>query len=147
MPARTNKAKGSATPRKTSKTATPDNDSRIENGKKRKIDWATIDDTETFQGFKLKPAKAAQVKTPKNASPAHKKSKPGKAASTEREEYRVAPTSADIVTPNPFEAGQLSETHYKVDPAFEWESTQRYRKFTSKSSSLDVVFICILALS
>jgi hypothetical protein len=92
--------------------------------KKRKIDWATIDETQLFEGFELKPIK---IKT------ANKKQKTGQQATPSLESYRDAPLGADIVQKNPFPEGELSETHYIVTPTAEWESTSRYRKFTSKS--------------
>lgn len=96
--------------------------------RKRKVDWATIDERKPFRGFTLKAAKA---KTPKKSARRDKKQK---TASTTNGEtgYRDAPLGADIVQQNPFQGGELSETHYQVKPVAEWESTQRYRKFTSK---------------
>lgn len=133
-------ASKSAPHKEAPRTATPGSDAPTENGKKRKVDWATIDDTDHFKGFELKAVKRAskgtQSQTPKNTSPAHKKQKIGNAASVEREEYRAAPTTAEILQSNPFPDSQLSDTHYKVEPALEWESTQRYRKFTSKCALL-----------
>jgi hypothetical protein len=108
---------------------TPDTDTPGTSTKKRKVDWATIDEPKPFQGFKLKAVKA---KTPKKAIQANKKQKTGKPSDGETERYRDAPLGADIVQKNPFPESELSETRYQVQPTAEWESTLRYRKFTSK---------------
>jgi hypothetical protein len=119
---------------KTPKTAT----------KKRKVDWATIDDKELFQGFTVKPVKSAKSKkTPQ----AKKKLRTGKSQDGEGEGYRDAPLDAQIVQKNPFPESELSETHYLVDPATEWESTSRYRKFTSKWPYLSAFHFCVFILT
>jgi hypothetical protein len=89
--------------------------------KKRKIDWATIDDKEPFQGFGLRHIKAT-------------KSKKKQKASSGTNTYKDAPLDAKILQKNPFVESELSETQYLVEPAAEWESTLRYRKFTSKQN-------------
>ena len=127
------KSRAKATPKwtpgmpDTSNTETPDPEL---NGKKRKIDWATIDDQSHFEGFTLVPTKPN--KAPKKSTPVPKKQKTGRPSSAEVQSYKDAPLDADIAQKNPFPAGKLSDTYYKVEPALEWESTQRYRKFTSK---------------
>jgi hypothetical protein len=97
--------------------------------KKRKVNWATIDKGGPFEGFKLK---AAKMKTPKKSTLAYKKQKTAKSANADTESWRDGPLDADIVQKNPFPESELSETHFSVEPMAEWESTQRYRKFTSK---------------
>jgi len=126
------KAKAKATPKKAPATATPDTETPDPESaaQKRKVDWATIDDETPFEGFTLKAVKAN--KPPKKSSPAHKRQKTSKPSNGEVQSYRDAPLDADIVQRNPFPESELSETHYKVNPSLEWESTQRYRKFTSK---------------
>jgi hypothetical protein len=109
--------------------ATPETEAPDTNAKKRKIDWATIDDPAPFGGFTLT---AVKGKAPKNAAPSVKKQKTTKSGGVESEYYRDAPMDADIVQKNPFLPTELSETHYQVEPPLAWESTQRYRKFTSK---------------
>jgi hypothetical protein len=105
--------------------------------KKRKIDWATIDDENTFPGFTLHPAK---IKTPKTSKKQKsRKSTDGKPpAGDAGEYYKDAPLDADIVQKNPFVDSQLSETHYVVKPTAEWESTLRYRKFTISEAEFEV---------
>jgi hypothetical protein len=39
--------------------------------------------------------------------------------------------SADIFQETPFEGTDLSPTYHQVSPQLPWESTDRYRKFTS----------------
>jgi hypothetical protein len=94
--------------------------------KSQQIDWKTIDHPKQFGGFTLGPAK---VKQSKKSGQAKKKQKTSEG---ETEGYRNAPLDADIVQKNPFSEGDLSQTHYSVKPAAHWESTQRYRKFTSE---------------
>jgi hypothetical protein len=101
------------------------NDTPGTSTKKRKVDWATIDEPKPFQGFKLK---AVTAKIPKKAD---KKQKTGKPSDGERKRYRDA-LGVDIVQKNPFLESDLSETRYQVQPTAEWESTVRYRGFTSK---------------
>lgn len=97
---------------------------------KRKIDWSTIDDEATFEGFTVK---AVSFKTPKKSTkPAHKKQKTGTPASEGSEIYQDAPRDAEIIQTNPFSETELSAVHCKIEPAAEWESMQRYRRFTSK---------------
>jgi hypothetical protein len=99
--------------------------------KKRKIDWSTIDEQKIpFTGFTLQNVK---VKATKGSSQAGKKQKTSKPTEGLSEAYRDAPLDADIVQKNPFVEGDMSQTHYVVKPAAHWESTLRYRKFTSKS--------------
>ncbi|KAH5052278.1 hypothetical protein HBI24_160120 [Parastagonospora nodorum] len=116
----------------TSDIATPDPAS-----KKRKIDWATIDQKKVFPGFKLYPAK---IKTPKaNRKQKMRKSTGGIPTTGDTGGYnKDDPLDADIVQKNPFSESQLSETHYVVRPAAEWESTQRYRKFTISEAEFQV---------
>jgi hypothetical protein len=111
-------SKIATTPSKAIALTTPQTSSPI-SSRKRKIDWATIDDKEPFQGFGLKHIKAA-------------KSKKKQRTSNGTDGYKDAPLDAKILQKNPFAEGELSETHYLVEPTAEWESTQRYRKFTSK---------------
>jgi hypothetical protein len=123
MPARKRKATAErAVEGASSHTPTPTTGS-----KKRQIDWKTIDEPKPFGGFTLQPVK---VKQPKKVGQAKKKQKTSEGAT---EGYRDAPLDADIVQKNPFDEGDLSQTHYSVKPAAVWESTQRYRRFTSKS--------------
>jgi hypothetical protein len=126
MPAR----KARATPKKAPGSATLEASIPNTASKKRKIDWSTIDEQKKpFDGFKL-----TAVKTkPARSNQASKKQKTSKPATGVAEGYRDAPLDADIVQRNPFAESDLSQTHYKVTPAVLWESTLRYRKFTSKS--------------
>ena len=100
-------------------------------GKKRKIDWSTVDD---FDGFTLT---SVSVKTQKKSSkPASKKQRTGAQASGSRNyPGQDAPLDANVDQPNPFPEADLSEVHMKVAPVLYWESTNRYRKFTSKQQS------------
>jgi hypothetical protein len=125
--------KGRAAPKKASESAPATSETVTPNtaSKKRKIDWSTIDDQkQPFEGFKLINLKARTAKGAGQASKKQKTSKPTEGASVG---YRDAPLDADIVQKNPFVESQLSQTHYAVKPAAHWESTLRYRKFTSKS--------------
>lgn len=115
----------------TSDVATPETAS-----KKRKVDWATIDKKNIFPGFQLRPAK---IKTPKAKKQKTRKSTGSKPACADAGGYnKDDPLDADIVQKNPFSDSQLSETHYVVRPALEWESTQRYRKFTISEAEFEV---------
>jgi hypothetical protein len=101
--------------------------------KKRKIDWTTIDETPLFKnGFTLKSAASIPAKKSSKGRKS-KKQKVDEAAEVETEVYKNAPMDANIVQKNPYAECELSQTHYKVQPAKVWEETQRYRKFTSKS--------------
>jgi hypothetical protein len=93
-------------------------------GKKRKIDWSTVDD---FQGFTIK---STRVKA------ASKKQKTATEADGTQHNLPAqnAPLTADVFQANPFPETELSAVHMKIEPANFWESTSRYRKFTSKSS-------------
>lgn len=124
------KSKAKPALKKAPDAATPDTETPDKTSKKRKVDWATIDDKKPFQGFRLE-----ALKTKSRSSPAHKKQRTERPVIGALETYKDAPLDADIVQKNPFTGSELSETHYKVKPALEWESTQRYRKFTSKSNS------------
>lgn len=121
-----------AEPKKRPQTTAPGAEGTT--AKKRKVNWATIDDEGTFEGFEVRIVKPGQARKSKGDSPAPKKQKTGKAGSAETDPYKDAPLDAQSVQKNPFEAGPLGDAHYKVKPEREWESTQRYRKFTSKSS-------------
>jgi hypothetical protein len=113
----------------TSNTPTSDKTS-----KKRKIDWATIDDAKPFPGFTLHAPKA---KTPKKSG--NKRQKTRKSVDGgPNVSYKDAPLDANGVQQNPFEDGTLSEIHYLVKPTAEWESTLRYRKFTINESEFEV---------
>jgi hypothetical protein len=101
---------------------------------KRKIDWATIDESEPFPGFKVKRVAAKVPNTTPQAN-ANKKRKTGKQSSARSDHYTDAPLDAEIVQRNPFPESDLSETHYVVEPKAEWESASRYRKFTSKCTN------------
>lgn len=125
------KAKTKAAPKKTPEIATPENNTPESSSKKRKVDWAAIDDS-TFDGFTLVSVKT--TKTSRKSAPTPKKQKSAKSEDGETESYnKDAPLDADITQKNPFPNSELSETHYQVEPSAEWESTQRYRKFTSES--------------
>jgi hypothetical protein len=128
MPPRASKA----TPKKSAGRSAPTPNTT---SNKRKINWATIDESEPFPGFKVKRVTAkAPDKTPQaNAS---KKRKTGRQSSARSDNYTDAPLDAEIVQKNPFPESDLSETHYVVEPKAEWESASRYRKFTSKCTSL-----------
>jgi hypothetical protein len=118
------------TPKKASESATPEAAVPDTASKKRKVNWSTIDEQKKpFEGFKLT---AVKTKTVKKTSQAGKRQKTTKPATGVSEGYRDAPLDADIVQRNPFAESDLSQTHYKVTPAGLWESTLRYRKFTSK---------------
>lgn len=126
------KGKNATTPEPTRRKSA----SSITSTKKRKVDWSKIDQEKIFEGFTLHAVKPAKTKTSRNSTPSTKKHKSGKAGTVESETYNDAPMDADIVQKNPFEDGELRETHYKVQPSLEWESTSRYRRFTSKSGLL-----------
>lgn len=119
-----------------SDTATPSTVS-----KKRKVDWATIDDKELFHGFTLH---APKIRATKRSGSADKKQKTrksivgGPAVGGSDVFNRDAPLDAEIVQKNPFAESSLSETHYLVKPAAEWESTLRYRKFTISEAEFEV---------
>lgn len=137
MPPKAITGKAKATPkRKASEATTPDvetpgAETPDANTKKRKVDWATIDDKKPFAGFKLVPP--TKTKAGKKTKPSRKKQKTGNSAGA-ADRWKDAPMGANIVQENPYSEGVLSETHYQVKPALEWESTNRYRRFTSKSS-------------
>jgi hypothetical protein len=137
MPAR----KAGAIPKKKPASATPEASIPNKASKKRKIDWSTIDEQKKpFDGFKLTAVKTKPAK-PGQASKKQKTSKP---ATGVAEGYRDAPLDADIVQRNPFAESDLSQTHYKVTPAALWESTLRYRKFTSESHLFIAVIFRLL---
>jgi hypothetical protein len=128
MPRRKGKAR--ATPKKIAEThaslhgsTTPEPSS-----KKRKVDWSTIDQDKTFNGFALN---LVRPKASKKAQPS-KKQKTIHDNGRATENYKDAPLDANIVQTNPFSESDISNTHYAVEPAAAWESTNRYRKFTSK---------------
>ncbi|KAH9879401.1 hypothetical protein J1614_002841 [Plenodomus biglobosus] len=103
---------------------------------KPKVDWSTIDQRKDFDGFKvlavkLKPNKEA-------AKPVVKKQKTTLKASRASEIYKQAPLSAQVSQENPFPETDLSEIYCKIEPALEWESTQRYRKFTISGEGFEV---------
>ncbi|KAF1946362.1 hypothetical protein EJ02DRAFT_430956 [Clathrospora elynae] len=99
--------------------------------KKRKIDWATC---EEFGGFEVK---SVNVGTSRKAVASSKKQKAG---TETKNNYtgRDAPMEADVVQPNPFPEADLSVVHMKIKPALEWESTNRYRKFTINDEEFEV---------
>jgi hypothetical protein len=102
--------------------------------KKRKIDWATIDDVKPFQGFTLHAPKAKAPKKSGNKRQKTRKSIEGGPIVS----YKDAPLDANGVQQNPFEDSSLTEAHYLVKPTAEWESTLRYRKFTINESEFEV---------
>ncbi len=108
------------------RTATPT--SAKHNSKKQKIDWATIDDT-GFDGFVVKSIAVKALKS--SGRPPTKKQKNGSVHSATNT-YKNASFNARLSQKNPFEETELSEVHCKIEPAAEWESTQRYRRFTSE---------------
>lgn len=124
------KTKVKASLKRSPDTATPENETPEPSSKKRKIDWANIDDT-VFPGFELVPVKVNKISKKSAATP--KEQKAGRTDKGEAESYnKDAPLDADITQRNPFPDSELSDTHYQVKPSAEWESTQRYRKFTSE---------------
>jgi hypothetical protein len=112
-------------PSKISDPKDPQNDSATPKSvsKKRKIDWADIGND--FGGFDLKSVRQKATKK-RIVAQASKKQK------TVVDNYKDKPLGADIIQENPFAGSSISDTHYAVTPAAEWESTSRYRKFTSK---------------
>ncbi|KAH7069347.1 hypothetical protein FB567DRAFT_540715 [Paraphoma chrysanthemicola] len=124
--------KSKSTPRLDMEATKYDSDVSSATSKKRKIDWATIDRDTPFKGFKLNDVK---IKTPKNAAQAQKKQK---TANGDAASGKNMPLSAEINQPNPFPGSELSETHFRVEPVAEWESTQRYRKFTIGTVEFEV---------
>lgn len=131
MPPRASKA----TPKKSAKinASTPPATSN-----KRKIDWATIDDTEPFPGFTIQLLKAKAPAKPPTKTPqanTNKKRKTGSQSSGTVDNYD-APLDAQAVSLNPFPESDLSDLHYVIEPKDEWESAMRYRKFTSKCTKL-----------
>jgi hypothetical protein len=126
--------KSGSTSKKPPESATPETAAANTASKKRKIDWSTIDEQKIpFAGFTLQNVKVKATKAPSQAGKKQKTSKPTEGLP---EAYRDAPLDADIVQKNPFAEGEMSQTHYVIKPAAHWESTQRYRKFTSKSCCL-----------
>jgi hypothetical protein len=122
--------KSVVTPKKTPESAIPEVAAAETASKKRKIDWSAVDEQKTpFAGFTLRSVK---IKATKGSSQAGKKQKTNKPTEGLPVAYRDAPLDADIVQKNPFAEGEMSQTHYIVKPAAYWESTLRYRKFTSK---------------
>lgn len=109
------------------KTTTSDTSASL----KRKVDWATIDKNGEFEGFRIEAVRPKTMKQPPKTS--NKKQKTN--ASGASANYKDAPLGADLVQENPFTETELSEVHCKVEPALEWESTNRYRKFTSELCS------------
>ena len=93
-------------PDPTEKTSTP------RGTKRKRFDWSNLD----FGGFELKPAKTTKRPRSSGNGRANKKSK------------QLA--DADIVQDDVFDAG-LSTTECRVSPSIAWESTTRYRRFTS----------------
>ncbi|KAH7076374.1 hypothetical protein BKA63DRAFT_281377 [Paraphoma chrysanthemicola] len=124
--------KSKSTPRLDMEATKYDSDVSSATSKKRKIDWATIDNGTAFKGFTLNPVK---IKTPKSAAQAQKKQK---IANGDAGSGKSMPLSAEIVQQNPFPGSELSETHFTVQPIAEWESTQRYRKFTISTAEFEV---------
>ncbi|KAF1912633.1 hypothetical protein BDU57DRAFT_583096 [Ampelomyces quisqualis] len=128
----------SKTPSKPAKHADSNAVSPGITSKKRKIDWATIDETPLLEkGFTLKPVASKPTRTPSKRRK-NKRQKLDKAAGLDREGYKDAPMNADIVQRNPYAECELSQTHYRVQPARVWEETQRYRKFTISEAEFEV---------
>lgn len=94
------------------------------------VDWSTIDQRGGFDGFTLKAVKLRPRK--ESAKLAHKKQKTSTTSSRRSSSYRDAPLDADVSQENPYPETDLSEIYCKIEPVREWESTQRYRKFTSE---------------
>ncbi|CAO2657058.1 Nn.00g058610.m01.CDS01 [Neocucurbitaria sp. VM-36] len=109
---------------------------------KRKIDWATIDEDGDFDGFTVK---SVTFRTPKKSSKeSHKRQKTGTPASEGSENYLDAPRDAEVTQENPYAETELSAVHCKIEPAAEWESMQRYRRFTINKEEFEagqVLFI------
>lgn len=87
-------------------TDTPESHKR----KRERVDWSSIDQKGTFHGFELKPLKASKKRR-------------------SMKDLRLP----HIVQPNVFDGCNLSETQFTVTPPLEWDSTGRYKKFTSKA--------------
>ncbi|KAF2869457.1 hypothetical protein BDV95DRAFT_609002 [Massariosphaeria phaeospora] len=92
---------------------------------KRKLDWDRVGDK--FHGFTL-------ALVPKSEW-----------ANVQDDEQADPNLTANIFQENPFrDASPLSDTRYRVDQAFEWESAMRYRKFTISGAEFlagDYVFV------
>lgn len=100
-----------------------------------KIDWGAIDENGGFGGFTVKTVTGKKVVKP-TGRPSLKKQRSNDDSPTARKEsYKDAPMGADVRQPNPYLETKLSEVYVKVEPQAEWESTQRYRKFTSALTS------------
>ncbi|KAI8940035.1 hypothetical protein NX059_003757 [Plenodomus lindquistii] len=97
-----------------------------------KVDWSAMGE---FKGFTVSAVKLKPKEQP--AKPASKKQKTNK-ASRASEAYKNAPLRAEVVQPNPFLEIELQEVYWKIKPAREWESTQRYRKFTISGEEFEV---------
>jgi len=96
-------------PKQAEKTNTP------QGTKRKRFDWTNAE----FGGFALKPVKISKKR--KSSGDVRATKKPGNQAVT---------GDADILQEDVFGAG-LSATQFRVSPEPEWESTARYRRFTS----------------
>lgn len=121
--------KAQKTSRKATLDALPNSTAQSAASQKRKIDWSTIDEQEPFKGFTLS---AATSNKRRKVGQSQAKAKAVTTHDADVLGYSAAPLSADIVQPNPFPEVDLSQAHYLIEPARIWESTKRYRKFTSK---------------
>lgn len=97
--------------------------------KKRRIDWETIDEPELFEGFTVK---FVTSKKRRKSGRARNQNEPTLMDVADMRGYKKGSLSADIFQANPFPEAPLSAARYTVEPAHIWESTQRYRRFTSK---------------
>lgn len=101
---------------------------------KRKMDWDSIDENKAFKGFTLK---AVAPRRPSN-----KRQKTGAGARGATGSEKDASRIAEINEENPYKETKLNTIHCQVVPARLWESTDRFRSFTSKShfvlTSLDM---------
>lgn len=95
-----------------------------------KVDWSTIDQRGNFDGFVIKAAKLKPSK--EYCQPNNSTQKTDAMASRRNLSYKEAPLDANILQENPYAETDVSEIHCKIEPAREWESMQRYRKFTSE---------------
>ncbi|CBX95236.1 hypothetical protein LEMA_P023880.1 [Plenodomus lingam JN3] len=101
-----------------------------------KVDWSTIDLRDDFDGFQLS---AIRRKTKKEAvKPVTEKQKTAIKTSRATENYKNASMSAQVAQENPFPETDLADVYCKVEPAREWESTQRYRKFTISGEEFEI---------
>ncbi|KAF2847843.1 hypothetical protein T440DRAFT_470664 [Plenodomus tracheiphilus IPT5] len=120
--------------RKASELQAPSTDSAPAH-ERRTVDWSTIDQRKDFDGFKISIVKLKPNK--ETNKPVSKKRKTAK-ASRASEVYKAAPLGAEVSQDNPFPETDLSEVYCKIEPALEWESTQRYRKFTISGEAFEV---------